>query len=200
MDPAIFLLLIPLLLGGSSRSGSTSRFNLPYYKPGSDEQVELFLEASKIAGTPRSWIVDSNGSPNPYMVQLIRNESGGWVGRPNYEFGPVYKTTYQQHWPAIWTDLRAGGKPPKGRGATGLGQLILTSVDKHYPNGRQGIGDALSEAVGMLKYINARWKSPERAIQCYKPNSCTCNVDANGRCVDGGVGIKGFPPKTWGGY
>jgi hypothetical protein len=200
MEPAIFLLLIPLLLKDSGSPSSSSRFNLPYYKPGSREQVDLFLAASKIAGTPTSWVVDSQGNPNPYLVQLIRNESGGWVGRPNYEFGYIYKTTYRDHWPALWEHLRAGGAPPKGRGATGLGQLILTTADKHYPHGRQGIGDALNEAVGMLSYINGRWKSPERAIQCYKPNSCTCTVGSNGRCLDGGTGIKGYPPKTWGGY
>lgn len=198
MDPAIFLLLIPLLLGRRSSGG---RFNRAYYEPGSPEQVELFLEATKLAGTPRSWIVDAQGRPNAAMVNLIRKESGGWVGRPNYEFGAISKISNRAYWPQMWEHLRAGGPPPKGRGATGLGQLVLTTADKHYPDGRRGIGNPLSEAVGMLNYIKGRWKSPERAIQCYSAGSCSCTTDpVTGRCVDGGVGIKGYPPKTWGGY
>ena len=204
MDPAIFLLFIPLLLGRRSSGSSSSSSLGGHYPPGSVEQVQLFLEASKVAGTPTSWIIDSEGKPNSAMVTLLTKESGGWVGRPNYEFGEVYKIQNQAYWPGVWSNLHAGGKPPKGRGATGLGQLVLTSVDKHYPDGRKGIGNPMSEAVGMLSYLNARWKSPERAIECHKAGSCFCNTTYTSSgveiCADGGIGIKGYGPKRWDGY
>jgi SLT domain-containing protein len=51
--------------------------------------------------------------------------------------------------------------------ASGLGQLLLSNVDKYYPDGRNGIGDALNEAVGMLRYIHDRYGSPEVAGSVY---------------------------------
>lgn len=205
MDPsALFLLLIPLLLKRKSGSSGSGGSGGGYYRPGSPEQIQLFLEASKVAGTPTSWIVNSQGEANPAMTRLLTKESGGWVGRPNYEFGDVWQTKYAAHWPGIWAKLHAGEKAPKGRGATGLGQLVLTTVDKHYPDGRKGIGNPMSEAVGMLSYLDARWKSPERALECYQAGSCFCNTTYNSSgveyCIDGGVGIKGYGPKKWGGY
>lgn len=189
MDPIALLFLLPLLLGRGSAKSSSKRFNLPRYAPGTPEQIELFQEAARHLGLPTSW------AEAPSFHELLTKESGGWVGRPTYEYKSdrwgweVFKSKNSGSWPALWAHLRAGGDPPKGRGATGMGQLILQSVDKHYPDGRAGIGDAWNEAVGMLSYLNARWKSPDRAIECYKENSCFS-----------GVGIDGYPPKSWNGY
>lgn len=190
MEPIAFLLLLPLLLGRTKSSGPRQ----VRYEPGSPEQIALFEDAATHLGLPRSWASSQS------FKTLLAKESQGWVGRPNYEYGhqsstkqnwdpEIYKTKNHEQWPALWSHLRAGGEPPKGRGATGLGQLILTSVDKHYPDGRAGIGDPWNEAVGMLSYLNARWKSPDRALQCYEANSCFS-----------GVGIDGYPPKSWNGY
>lgn len=182
MEPIALFLLIPLLLG--KKGSSSKRFNLPRYEPGSPEQIELFEAAAVHLGLPKSWASSSS------FRTLLGKESGGWVGIPNYEFGAgITKKENKGQWPAIWSHLRAGGDPPKGRGATGLGQLVLTSADRHYPDGRAGIGDPWNEAVGMLSYLNARWKSPDRAIECYKANSCFS-----------GPGIDGYPPKGWNGY
>ncbi len=184
MDPIFGLLfLVPMLLGRGR--GSKKRFNLEVYPPGSNEQVELFEAAAVHLGVPKSWA-------RSYSLQkLLTLESrGGWVGIPNYEFGEgIDKPTNRNQWPAIWAHLRAGGAPPRGRGATGMGQLILATADTHYPDGRKGIGDPWNEAVGMLSYINKRWKSPDRALECYKSGACL-----------GGVGIYSSGGKFWNGY
>jgi hypothetical protein len=189
MDPIALLLLLPLLLGRRGGSRGPTR-----YEPGSAEQIALFEEAAEYLGVPRSW-ASSNS-----LITLLKKESGGWVGRPNYEYGhqsatrknwdpEIYKTKNADQWPALWAHLRAGGEPPKGRGATGLGQLVLATAKEHYPDGLQGIGDPFNEAVGMLSYINARWKSPNRALECYEAYACMS-----------GVGIDGYGAKTWTGY
>jgi len=82
----------------------------------------------------------------------------------NYTYGARAKDPAQ--WPAVWAELRAGKKTTNSS-ATGLGQLILANVDRYYPGGRAGIGDALSEAVGMLRYIKMAYGSPECAWWCY---------------------------------
>lgn len=183
MDPIFGLLfLAPLLL---RKRGGGKRFGREVYPPGSNEQIELFEAAAVHLGVPKSWA-------RSYSLQkLLSKESrGGWVGIPNYEFGEgIDKPTNRSQWPAIWAHLRAGGAPPQGRGATGMGQLVLTTVDAHYPDGRQGIGDPWNEAVGMLSYINKRWKSPDRALECYE----------SGACLDG-VGIYSSGGKFWNGY
>jgi hypothetical protein len=184
VEPLVLLLLLPLVLGRRGSSAPARRYDLERYEPGSDEQIELFAAAAASLGAPRSWASSYS------LRKLLLEESGGWVGIPNYEFGPgITKSENRDQWPAIWEHLRAGGSPPKGRGATGLGQLVLTTVDRHYPDGRLGIGDPWNEAVGMLSYIKARYKTPDRAWECYEANSCFS-----------GPGIDGYPPKTWRGY
>jgi SLT domain-containing protein len=48
-----------------------------------------------------------------------------------------------------------------------MGQLLLRNVDRYYPDGRAGIGNPMSEAIGMLRYIQDRYGSPERAWAQY---------------------------------
>lgn len=190
MDPIALLFLLPLLLGRRGGGGS-KRFNKERYKPGSLEQIELFEAAAEHLGVPRSW-----AKSDSLQTLLWKESNGGWVGIPNYEYksdrwgANVSNPDNRGDWPGLWAHLRAGGEPPKGRGATGLGQMILTNIPRHYPDGFQGIGDPWNEAVGMLSYINARWKSPDRAWECYKAGVCTS-----------GVGIDGYGgPKNWSGY
>jgi hypothetical protein len=130
---------------------------LPRYKPGSSEQRRLFTAAALSAGLPAAW-----GS-SPALANILQHESDGWVGQPNYTY-PTWrdKTT----WPVIWAELRNGIKSTRSS-ATGLGQLILENVDKYYPSGRRGIGNAREEAVGMLRYIQDRYGTPERAWELY---------------------------------
>lgn len=179
--PVALLFLVPLLLARrGSGGGGRRQFNLPRYKPGTPEQIELFEAAAVHAGLPKSW------ARAPSFHKLLGSESGGRVGIPNFTYGD--KASNKDRWPEVWAELQ-NGVYTANSSATGLGQLLATNIDKFYPDGRDGIGDPFNEAVGMLRYIDARWTSPDRAWECYEPNVCFS-----------GPGISGYGPKKWRGY
>jgi hypothetical protein len=128
------------------------------FVPGSTEQIRLFEEAALLAGLPTQW------ARSPGLINILKRESDGWVGRPNYTYGT--RARDKSRWGEVWDELRRGIKATRSS-ATGLGQLILENVDKYYPSGRAGIGSALDEAQGMLRYIQARYGTPERAWELY---------------------------------
>jgi len=132
--------------------------NLKTYKPGSPEQIQLFKDAARKAGLPESW-AESKGLQN-----LLRSESNGQVGRPNYTYGTRAKDPNQ--WGSVLNELKNGQKTAKSS-ATGLGQLLLGNADKYYPSGRQGIGNPQEEAIGMMRYIKDRYGSPDAAWAKY---------------------------------
>ena len=152
---------------------------LKVYPPGSPEQVSLFEAAARLVGLPARWARSSG------LANILRRESGGWVGVPNFRYGDRAKD--KSRWPEIWAELRrhiytgtqitarereadlAKGLPPQPRrsGATGLGQLQPDNVDKLYPSGRAGIGVPIEEAAGMLRYIKERYGTPEIAWAKY---------------------------------
>jgi hypothetical protein len=150
--------------------------NLKVYPPRSPECVALFENAARVAGLPVEWARDSG------LHNILRRESGGRVGIPNFTYGKdnagrrfgtntrsksenfIHRRT--DVWPAIHDELKSGRKSAKST-ATGLGQLILDNTEAYYPSGRQGIGNALEEAIGMLKYIARRYKNPARAWKLY---------------------------------
>lgn len=131
---------------------------LERYPPGSQAQRQLFREAARQNGLPASW------ADSPALHNLLRRESDGWVGIPNYTYGGR-KTDHSQ-WDNVHRELRAGRITARSS-ATGLGQLLLRNVDAYYPNGRAGIGDPLQEAAGMMGYIRDRYGSPEAAWRRY---------------------------------
>lgn len=128
------------------------------YAPGSQKQIQLFTRAADVAGVSSDWASD------PGLIALIEAESAGWVGIPNYTYGERKKD--RSRWPGVWAELRRGAITTKSS-ATGLGQLKLSNVDVFYPAGRAGIGDALNEAVGMLRYIDVRYGHPREAWRCH---------------------------------
>ncbi|MBI4821628.1 MAG: hypothetical protein HY791_35530 [Deltaproteobacteria bacterium] len=136
----------------------TSPPRLRRYEPGSPQAVGLFREAARLAEVPERW------ASSRALHNILRRESAGIVGRPNYTYGA--RATNQARWPAIHEELRRGVISAHSS-ATGLGQLLLSNVDRYYPKGRAGIGDALQEAAGMLRYIKDRYSSPERAWAQY---------------------------------
>lgn len=140
----------------SARPASTQTF--PVYAPFSPEAKDLFREAARQAGLPTSW-ADSTG-----LHKILDKESKGQVGVPNYSYGRRYRDKSQ--WPVIHHELR-DGRIRANSSATGLGQLLLKNVDAYYPSGRQGIGNPLEEAIGMLRYIKDRYRTPDRAWQLY---------------------------------
>lgn len=128
------------------------------YAPNSSEAIALFEEAAARVGLPKEW------ASSPALHELLRRESNGQVGRPNYTYGSRAKNPAQ--WASIHNELKRGIRTTKSS-ATGLGQLLLANVDAYYPSGRAGIGDPVEEAAGMLKYIEARYGSPEKALLAY---------------------------------
>ncbi len=128
------------------------------YPPNSEEATALFTEAAQMIGVPESW-ASSAGLHN-----ILQRESGGVVGRPNYTYG--HRANDRSQWDDIHAELRDGKKTARSS-ATGLGQLLLANVDKYYPSGREGIGDPLEEAAGMLAYIKDRYGNPDNAWSQY---------------------------------
>lgn len=124
------------------------------YAPGSLGQISLFQQAATRVGLPTSW------ANSPGLIQILSHESNGWVGRPNYTYGE--RARNQALWPSVVNELRAGIVSASAS-ASGLGQLLLTNVEKYYPSGRKGIGVPVEEAAGMLRYIKARYGDPDRA-------------------------------------
>ncbi len=139
-------------------AGSTQKAT---YRPKSAEAIELFKKAARSAGLPESW------ATAPALHKLLARESGGQVGRPNYTYGR--RASDPSKWPSIHQELKSGRRTAAST-ASGLGQLLLSNVDKYYPSGRRGIGNAHEEAVGMLRYIKDRYGSPENAWRQYGRN------------------------------
>lgn len=162
---------LTLILSRSALARAPTKFLVPgqpwspqRVRPGSLPQIALFSQAAAIAGVPTDWAADPN------LITLLRRESNGWVGIPNYQYGE--RATDKSRWPEVWAELRqpsyvcpksVPGVQGRFTCATGLGQLIPTNVDQFYPDGRAGIGDPLNEAVGMLKYIQKRYQTPMAA-------------------------------------
>lgn len=125
----------------------------PQYRPFARDTIRLFEEAADRADLPRSW------ASSPGLHNLLRRESHGEVGKLNYTYGSRSERD-------VHAELRAGIISARSS-ATGIGQLLLSNVDAYYPSGRAGIGDPVEEAVGMLRYIDARYGSPSAAWAAY---------------------------------
>lgn len=128
------------------------------YRPGSAAARDLFTEAARLAGVPESW------AQSPALHKLLEKESGGVVGRPNYTYGRRAKDP--RRWGEVHAELK-GGKKTAESSATGLGQLLLSNVEKYYPSGKAGIGNPLEEAAGMMGYIAGKYGTPEAALAQY---------------------------------
>ena len=131
---------------------------LAQYKPNSPELRALLLAAAAQAGLPASWADDTA------THELIRRESGGWVGRPNYT---IPNAGNKAAWPAIWEQLRSGVKIAGASDAAGLGQLLPSNMDAFAPSGRRGYGVAVEEAVAFLRYVSQRYGSPAVALSMH---------------------------------
>lgn len=128
------------------------------YPPGSPEQIALFQQAAQQAGLPESW------ASSPGLINILRRESNGRVGVPNYTYGA--RATDPSQWASVHNELKAGNITARSS-ATGLGQLLLSNVDRYYPSGRAGIGNPVEEAAGMMKYIQDRYGNPDNAWAQY---------------------------------
>ncbi len=128
------------------------------FAPGSRRARELFRAAAHVAGLPPSW-----GSA-PGLHQILKHESNGVVGVPNYTYGS--RKNHKSEWPKIYHELQHG-RITAVSSATGLGQLLNYNVKAYYRHGLNGLGVPLDEAVGMLRYIKARYGTPANAWAHY---------------------------------
>ena len=153
------------------------------YEPFSAKARELFRQAAECANVPAAWAdLDS-------LHHILRAESGGRVGIPNYTI--LQRDTNQpafnnpEIWPRIHELMREGYDALEealfddgsfitsrhGRdnysSASGLGQLLIRRADEFYPSGRNGIGNPLEEAIGMLRYIRSAHGDPNQAWRDY---------------------------------
>lgn len=141
---------------------------LEKYQPFSEDARKLFREACRVANLPIEWAdIDA-----PH--EILKRESAGWVGRPNYTFqrlsaypNNVSSPSQKEVWPIIWEDLKTGYQNRAVSSATGLGQLLLSNAEKYYPSGKHGIGDPLEEAVGFFMYMKDRYLNPTNALAFY---------------------------------
>lgn len=135
------------------------------YVPGSEEAVQLFEYATQRAELPIEWARSDS------LHAILAAESQGWVGRPNYTITlrdgtEADNVENRDRWSEVHRLLRDGQIEPRST-ATGLGQLILPNVDRFYPSGRDGLGDCIEEAIGMLRYIADRHENPDTAWRRY---------------------------------
>mgnify|MGYP003343408339 CR=1 FL=1 len=144
-----------LLLAGE---GWAMAFSGERYAPNSDELRALLRAAAAQAGLPGAWADD------PATHELIRRESDGWIGRPNYT---IPGARDHSKWPEIWAKLRAGVAIPGSSDAAGLGQLLPSNMDLYAPSGRRGYGDPVQEAIAFLRYVSDRYGSPSVALSMH---------------------------------
>ena len=128
------------------------------YRQYTADAYRLFLRAASDEGLPADWAIADS------LHKLIDAESDGEVGRPNYTYG--WRANRASEWPKIHAELQRG-RITAASSATGIGQLLLSNVERHYPSGRAGINVPLDEARGMLSYIQERHRTPDQAWRNY---------------------------------
>lgn len=131
--------------------------NIRRFRPWSRESITLFKIACKIANIDKSW------ATNPHLHKILWNESSWivWILNPTIKWltPSEYKTKA----------LSSPRNNPIGSESTasGLGQLLLSNIDKHYPSWRKWIWNPIEEAVWFIKYIKERYWDPDVAISVY---------------------------------
>lgn len=128
------------------------------FTPNSQDAITLMRIACQVANISQSW------ATNPNLHYILGKESaGGKVGILNYTVKWMSLNEFYKRANSSQSDNPIGAKST----ASGLGQLLLSNVDKYYPSGRKGIGDPIEEAVWFLKYIQDRYGNPDVARSIY---------------------------------
>lgn len=131
--------------------------NKQKFTPWSKDAQVLFMAACQAADLPKDWCNKES------LHRILSRESNGVVGRLNYTIKWHSVDSFKEQ------ALSSTKNNPIGTVSTasGLGQLLLSNVDKYYPEGRKGIWDPLNEAVWMLRYIKDRYGNPDVAWSVY---------------------------------
>lgn len=131
------------------------------YVPWSKECQILFLYACKAANLPKEWAFSES------LHRLISKESNGRVWIMNYTFKYKVSSPEQFKEVAVKNEWASSGQISRSLGvrsnATWLWQMLISNVDKYYPDWRKWIWVPISEAIWMLKYIEDRYWNPEIA-------------------------------------
>lgn len=127
------------------------------FLPWSREAQILFHAACQAADLPVEWAKSEN------LHYVLSRESNGIVGRLNYTIKWETVDSFKNKATSSTGNNPIGAKST----ASWLGQLLLSNVDKFYPNGRDWIWDALNEAVWMLRYIKDRYGNPDICRSMY---------------------------------
>ena len=134
-------------------------YKIKKFPPHSQIAKQLLKIAAKVAWLPESWATDKN------IHFILDKESKREVGVLNHKLRSkkISKDTFKKRAVSrqrIWSRSTASG----------LWQLILANVDAYYPSWRKWIWNPIEEAVGFLRYIKARHKTPERAASFWRRN------------------------------
>jgi len=152
---------VPKKIGNYSKEEYKNTISkIKKFPVGSKELTRLIKNASLEAGTPSDWITSKD------LQKLIFAESKGVVGAVNYKL-KAKEPDQKKALDAVRKNKGAKMVLGSTSSATGIGQMLQTNVDKYYPSGRDGIGDPMEEMIGMLKYIKARYGTPEKAWKQY---------------------------------
>ena len=131
--------------------------NKQKFTPGSKDAQVLFMAACQAADLPKDWCNKES------LHRILSKESNGIVGRLNYTIKWHSVESFKEQ------ALSSSRNNPIGTRSTAswLWQLLLSNIDKYYPDGRKGIWDPLNEAVWMLRYIQDRYGNPDVAWSVY---------------------------------
>ncbi len=140
------------------------------YVPGSKKCKELLMYACDVAWLPVEWANSES------FHKLLNKESAWKVWVMNYEFKKSaaweiwnFKDyVVNNNWSSSWEISR---KLWTVSNATWIWQMLISNVDKYYPEWRKGIWKPLNEAVWMLKYVKDRYGTPESALDFHDRNN-----------------------------
>lgn len=128
------------------------------FRPRSKEAQILFRVALQASGLPESWY------NSPALHNILERESNWKVWVLNYTINWM-DTNYFKNRALSYphNDNPIGSKST----ASWLWQLLLSNVDKYYPDWRNWIWNPVSEAVWFIRYIVDRYGTPEIAWSVY---------------------------------
>ena len=157
---------------------NSEAFRDSIYPPRESKTVELFTEAARQLGYPLEW-----GQVGSGLHYVLDRESDGYVGLPNSA------SRHRGEWPQIWAAAVSAARGsdysveanPYGTEYIGLGQVGVSLSRsaggwpgwegwsaENLPRGPKSLGVPLEEAVGMLRYIEGKYGTPDHAKRWYQ--------------------------------
>lgn len=127
------------------------------FNPWTKDAQMLFLAACQSANLPPDWCNKES------LHRILSRESNWKVWRLNYTIKWENPESFKEKATSSTWNNPIWAKST----ASWLWQLLLSNVDKFYPDWRNWIWDSLNEAVWMLRYIKDRYWNPDVAWEVY---------------------------------